>query len=170
MTFFLLISFTQSPFWKIENIENQFLYNNCSTELRSHTWKKIPLLPKSKFWRHLLRAKQKKKITQIFSFLVPKSIKKVCFFKKSSFEKPQQILRKKVPHLIFVSMFFWVQFWSLKKCFQFFFQNTFLAHIQCNILQPTNSHHVFWFASHTKWKKKSEQNVQSLFFFLRLKT
>lgn len=126
MTFFLLISFTQSPFWKIENIENQFLYNNCSTELRSHTWKKIPLLPKSKFWRHLLRAKQKKKITQIFSFLVPKSIKKCVFLKNRALKNPTNSSQKSSSSHFRLDVFL-SAILVFKKMFPIFFPKHFFS-------------------------------------------
>jgi len=90
----------KSPNWK------KFLYNNCSTELRSHT-RKIPLPKKSKFedTYYALNRTKKTFFTQIFSiFLVPKSIE-VCFFDKIELWKTQQILRKKVPHLIFLMFF-----------------------------------------------------------------
>jgi len=162
VTFFLLISFTpKSP---------QIEKNSCTIIAQPNydlTLEKFPSPPKkSKFedtYYALNRTKKtfSLKFSQFFGTKVNWS---VFFWQNRALKNPTNSSQKSSSSHF--SHVFWVQFWS-----NFFnFQITFLAHIQCNILQPTNSHHVFWFASHTKWKK-SEQNVQSLFSsLLRLKT
>ena len=74
----------------------KFLYNNCSTELRSHT-RKIPLPKKSKFedTYYALNRTKKTVFTQIFSIFWYQSQLKCVFLTKSSFEKPNKFFAKK---------------------------------------------------------------------------
>ena len=130
----------------------------------SHSKNSPPQKSKFEDTYYALNRTKKNLFTQIFSiFLVPKSIE-VCFFDKIELWKTQQILRKKVPHLIFL-MFFECNFGLISSISK----SLFLAHIQCNILQPTNSHHVFWFASHTKWKKIRAKCPVTFFFPFKVK-
>ena len=80
----------KSPNWK------KFLYNNCSTELRSHT-RKIPLPKKSEFedTYYALNRTKKTFFTQIFSIFWYQSQLKCVFLTKSSFEKPNKFFAKK---------------------------------------------------------------------------